>query len=170
MRRWLAVSLAWGIARLAHRRWAREPAGSLKRGIHDALSHAALALAVTLPALDRAHQPAKLVGGALIGGLLIDLDHVLAARSLRLHACMTMPSRPLGHSPFIVGLSIVLLRRCNLWLAHGISLGLASHLMRDLVTGGVPLLNRRRIVALSERWLAPLACALALSSRLWVKK
>ncbi|MFN3337984.1 MAG: hypothetical protein ACK42I_10860, partial [Thermomicrobium sp.] len=88
MRRWALNGAAWGAAVVAHRVWSGTPPGTLRRGLSDAVSHVALALATTLPLASRAPAPARVLAGALVGALAIDLDHVVAARSLRLRTCM----------------------------------------------------------------------------------
>ncbi|MCX2727225.1 metal-dependent hydrolase [Thermomicrobium sp. 4228-Ro] len=151
---WLAVAIA-------HRWWSRSPAGSLARAISDGLAHAALGLATSLPAARCTPDPKRVLAGALLGALVIDLDHIAAARSIRLQTCMTMPQRPVTHSLVIaLGLTAAAVR-ADRYLGTGFGLGLGSHLLRDLVTGGVPLFHPRRVVQLREHLALPLVAGLA---------
>lgn len=160
MRHWALSGAAWVAAVMAHRVWSEAPPGTLRRGLSDAASHAALALATTLPLASRAPTPARVLAGALVGALAIDLDHVVAARSLRLRTCMTMPSRPPTHSVVTAGLLVGWAFRWDRPFGLGVGLGLGSHLVRDLATGGAPLFHPARIVTLPERWAFPLALGL----------
>ncbi|MBX6341686.1 MAG: metal-dependent hydrolase, partial [Thermomicrobiaceae bacterium] len=139
-----ALTAAW------HRRWAIAPDGTPRRGLFDGLCHAGTALAVTLPALPYVRDPARVLRVAVTSALLIDLDHVVAARSVRLRRCMTMDQRPASHSALtpLAGAVLVEWLRPNEHLGMGVLLGLASHLLRDLGTGGAPLLHPRRVVSI----------------------
>lgn len=164
MRNWLGFGSAWLVSWLAHRLWRTAPPGSVYRALGDGVAHAALAAAAVLPMVERTREPRRFLCGALLGSLALDLDHVVAARSLRLEACMTMPQRPPTHSVLTVGLATMLLARCCDAAARGAGIGLLSHLGRDLVTGGVPLWHPRRVVALPEQWLLPLTLGLGLAA------
>lgn len=169
---WPVVSVAasTGLALITaawHRRWEAAPEGTTRRGLFDGLCHAGTALAVAVPALPYVRDPAGFLRVALSSALLIDLDHMVAARSVRLERCMTMESRPASHSV----LAPVLLALVAEWLRPeqhfglGALLGLSSHLLRDVGTGGAPLVRPRRIITVPYRTVVPLLGLLALSSR-----
>ncbi|MCS7050952.1 MAG: metal-dependent hydrolase [Thermomicrobium sp.] len=160
MRDWFLGSAAWLVSVVAHRSWVSAEPGSLRRGLSDAAAHASLALATALPVAVRAPMSARLLVGTLVGALVLDLDHVVAARSVRLRDWMTMPSRPPTHSAFAVGIAVAGALRWNRPFGLGFGLGAISHLVRDLATGGVPLLHPSRTVALPERSSFPLAFGL----------
>jgi hypothetical protein len=161
MRRWLATLLTWGIALIAHRAWSAAPPRSWRRGVSDAASHAASGLATVLPITGQLPAPGRLLAGALVGSLILDLDHVAAARSLRLSACMTMPSRPATHSAAVACLLALVTMRRDRALGLGLGLGLGAHLVRDLATGGAPLLTPKRSVSVPEGWMIPLLAGIS---------
>jgi membrane-bound metal-dependent hydrolase YbcI (DUF457 family) len=118
-------------------------------------------------------EPGWFVATGLLGSLVLDLDHIVAAQSIRLDRCMTMPARPPTHSLLTALLASLGLARLRPWrgLGLGLFLGLASHLLRDLGTGGAPAFHPRRIVecaypvsVLLAAALAVLGCSLAASS------
>jgi membrane-bound metal-dependent hydrolase YbcI (DUF457 family) len=84
---------------------------------------------------------------AFLCGFLLDLDHVLAFRSLSLKTCSTQERRPFGH-----GLAAVALGAAGVGLASGsaplaavAAFALASHVLFDATDGsGVPLLHPHR--------------------------
>ncbi len=162
MQQWVGRAAVWALAALAHRWWARAPAGSFRKAWSDGLSHAALGLATSLPVSAHAPAPGRVLAGAFTGALAIDLDHVVAARSLRLRTCMTMPTRPATHSLVAASILTLLALRVDRWFGIGFGLGLASHLVRDLVTGGVPLLHPQRVVELPGQWAVLLSIGLSL--------
>jgi hypothetical protein len=96
----------------------------------DPLVHGLLAAAVAAP-LARAHGrgPVLVAVGA---GTLIDVDHPLAARSLRLEPVISMRTRPRSHSLLtalgIGGVAGALGGAAYGWAAFG---GLAAHLLHD---------------------------------------
>jgi membrane-bound metal-dependent hydrolase YbcI (DUF457 family) len=117
--------------------------------ILDESAHVATALLAVGALVSR--PPLTLHWGALMGAVLIDLDH--APREFWGSYVLTFATyRPYGHSLFVVCLLLVLAavlhevarpkRGGVAWslAAVGATLGVASHLLRDLVTGGVPLL------------------------------
>jgi len=161
MQRWTWVGGTWLLAAIAHRWWARAPEGSLYLALCDGLSHAALGLVTSLPAARYAPRPKRVLTGALLGALAIDLDHVAAARSIRLERCMTMPQRPATHSLAVAAALTGLVAGWDRYLGIGLGLGLGSHLVRDLVTGGAPLVHPRRVVQLREHLAVPLVLGLA---------
>jgi hypothetical protein len=111
--------------RLTNRRLVR--AGS------DPLVHALLAAAVVAP-LGRGPMLT-----AVASGTLIDVDHPIAARSIRPSAMISLPARPRSHNLLAtVGVGAVGALAggpVHGWAAFA---GLASHLLRDASGGGAP--------------------------------
>jgi membrane-bound metal-dependent hydrolase YbcI (DUF457 family) len=137
----------------AHQRWVKQPRGTTAHGLLDLACHLGVASAVTLPVLPQTKHRRDFGLVAIGSAVTLDLDHVLAARSLEVNSWMTMPSRPPTHS---FGAMIVLAWIAErlapgkrLWLA--VLLGVGSHLLRDLATGGAPLWHPRRVIT----WPAP---------------
>lgn len=155
------ITSAW------HRRWEEAEDGTPRRGFFDGLCHAGTALAVALPALPYVRDPAGFLRVALSSALLFDLDHVAAARSVRLARCMTMATRPASHS-LLAPLALAALAewlRPQRHIGLGALLGIGSHLLRDLGTGGAPLVHPRRIITVPYRIVVPILGLLAISSR-----
>ena len=95
----------------------------------DPLQHAALAALVVAPL---ARTDLRLARTALIAALMIDVDHVVAARSARPREMTALPARPRTHS--LVAAAAV---GCAAWASggpwHGWSAfaALGSHLLHD---------------------------------------
>jgi membrane-bound metal-dependent hydrolase YbcI (DUF457 family) len=123
----------------------------------DMACHFGTACAVTLPVLPNTEHKREFGLVALGSAVTLDLDHVLAARSLEVNSWMTMPSRPPTHSlGAMIALAWLVERLApgkRLWLA--VSLGVGSHLLRDLATGGAPLWHPKRVIT----WPASLVFA-----------
>lgn len=153
-----------------HRAWERAENGTPSRALLDGLSHATAALAATLPAAPFAPDPARFLAAGLAGAIALDLDHVVAAQSVRLERCMTMPVRPPTHSIAFAFLASMMLAGLRPWrgLGLGVFLGLGSHLLRDLGTGGAPLLHPRRVCVLAYPVTLVLLACLAVCGRLLV--
>jgi membrane-bound metal-dependent hydrolase YbcI (DUF457 family) len=138
---------------LAHRGWTRQPRGTAAHGLLDLACHFGVASAVTLPVLPKTEHRRDFGIVAIGSAVTLDLDHVLAARSLEVNSWMTMPSRPPTHSFGAMVVLAWLAERLapgkRLWLA--VLLGIGSHLLRDLATGGAPLWHPRRVIT----WPAP---------------
>jgi hypothetical protein len=96
----------------------------------DPLVHALLAAAVAGP-LVPVHGGGPLLT-AVVAGTLIDVDHPLAARSLRLGPMISMDTRPRSHS-LLTALGAGALATAAGGPAHGWAAfaGLASHLLHD---------------------------------------
>ena len=128
--------------------WARDHGHHRTEALSDGGAHIATALAVTLPAAAHVPNPRRFVATAAIAAVAIDLDHVVAARSVALLSCMSMPHRPPSHSALTVGAATYVAER--IWpgtqTALALLLGLGSHLLRDLATGGAPLFIPKRIL------------------------
>lgn len=154
--RWMQPSLAVGavFAALAtgawHRRWESAFEGSPRRGLFDGLCHLGTALAVSLPILPYVRDRWGFLRISLLCSVVIDLDHVLAARSFRLTRCMTMEHRPASHSVLTPLIFATLAERWKPEQHMGLAalVGVGSHLLRDLGTGGAPLLHPRRIITI----------------------
>ena len=134
------------------RRTTRSPVASgpsrLTEAVLDESAHALTAL-VLFKATGSGRADALLT---LAGGVLIDVDHV--PMELGLNVITRGTNRPYSHSLLMIGGVVILaglvrsrFRRPMLAVAFGI----ATHLLRDLATGGVPLywpfLMRRETIA-----------------------
>ncbi len=149
--------LALLVTSLAHRRWKSYPRGTTTHGLLDLTCHLGTACAVTLPVLPNTRHKRQFGLVAVGSAVTLDLDHVLAARSFEVNSWMTMPSRPPTHSlGGMIALAWAVERMApgkRLWLA--VMLGVGSHLLRDLATGGAPLWHPRRVIT----WPAPAVMA-----------
>jgi membrane-bound metal-dependent hydrolase YbcI (DUF457 family) len=144
----LACALSLLATVVAHRQWKVAPRGTLRRGLLDILCHLGTALTVTLPVLSNTRHSKEFGTTAVVSAIVLDVDHIVAARSLEMRNWMTMPARPPTHSlGAMVALAWAVERFApgkRLWLA--VSLGIGSHLLRDLSTGGAPLWHPRRVI------------------------
>lgn len=105
----------------------------------DEAAHAATAL-LLLAGLRRRPRRSTAIG-VLLGAVLIDVDHV--PMYLGWGALSPAVGRPYTHSLAVLLLSAALSSRLSgdrrrAWL--GVAFGIATHLARDMATGGVPLL------------------------------
>lgn len=110
------------------------------------LIHGCLALLVVLPIVLRSRKRALMAVLAFVGGPALDLDHVVAAGSLRAQALENLGHRPFIHSLLVALLAtgvVLLLSRRRLF-AWGVFAVLVSHLLFDAAGGG-------------EYWLWPLS-------------
>lgn len=150
-----------------HRRWEAAHEGSRQRGLFDGLCHAGTALAVSLPVLPYVRDRAGFLRVALVSAVAFDLDHIPAARSIRLDRCSTMPTRPVSHSALAPLLLALLLERWRPEKHVGLAvlLGLTSHLLRDVGTGGAPLVHPRRIITMPYSAVVFLLWVLSLGTR-----
>jgi membrane-bound metal-dependent hydrolase YbcI (DUF457 family) len=93
----------------------------------DPFQHAALAAAVVAPLEDR-----RLVRTAIVAALLIDVDHAVAARSVRVSRTTALASRPRTHSVLVAVLAGTAVAAAvapqHGWAAFA---GLGSHLLHD---------------------------------------
>ena len=128
--------LAVGLILLVDRRiWTDDIPLPIK-AVADESAH--IATTLCLLSLVRPKRPRDFFAGAIVGSVALDVDH------LPLYARYEHPSaRPGSHSVVTVALVAGLTAR---WTGRrrgflqGVSFGLASHLLRDLLTGGAPLL------------------------------
>lgn len=140
--------------------------------VADALAHLTTGLAVALPATPFVKNPERYLAVAAVSAMFIDLDHVVAARSIKLNSCMTMPSRPASHSVLAVGSLAYLTERLQpgRQTELAVTLGLGSHLLRDLVTGGAPLFMPSRIVEIQKHRGLFMMVALAAAGRWYIQR
>lgn len=140
--------------------------------LSDGAAHIATALAVSIPAMPFVEHKARLAILATLSAVTIDLDHLVAARSVRLIPCMTMPERPASHS--LLTVSVVSYAAERLWPGTqsglALTLGLGSHLLRDLATGGAPLFFPRRIVEIPRPPVATMMLALGIFGRWYARR
>jgi hypothetical protein len=96
----------------------------------DPLQHALIAAAVVAPLVPRAGRGVILT--AVGAATAIDVDHAVAARSLRIRATTSLATRPRTHSALTAlgagALVAVAAGPVHGWAAFG---GLASHLLHD---------------------------------------
>jgi hypothetical protein len=128
----------------------------------DPLAHALLAAAVAAPLGRRA------VVTAVVAGTAIDVDHIVAARSLRPSAMLTMATRPRSHALLATAVAAtagaVAGGPVHGWAAFA---GLGSHLLRDASDTGAPtplLWPLRPARQIPRTWAAAGVAALALGS------
>jgi hypothetical protein len=103
---------------------------ALLRVATDPLQHAIIAAAVTAPLVPRAGP--RVIATAVAAGLVIDVDHAVAARSLRIKDTISLAARPRTHSlvtALATGMAVAIAAGpLHGWAAFG---GLASHLLHD---------------------------------------
>ncbi|GAA4352759.1 hypothetical protein GCM10023185_12740 [Hymenobacter saemangeumensis] len=136
----LLLALGWGLVWLGHAYvvpWLQMP---LLIGLADPAVHGLVALLLVLPLFLRGVVDAWVGAVAVLVGVLIDLDHAIAAGSFDFKAMLSLPGRPLGHSLLVAALvaaALALLLR--LWRARYAGWGpfylflasLLSHIVRD---------------------------------------
>jgi len=110
---------------------------ALARVYTDPLQHAAIAAAVAAPLVPRSGRAVLLT--AVLPALAIDLDHAVAARSLRVRATTSLATRPRTHS-LVVALGVGAIAGAAAGPAHGWAAfgGLASHLFHDAGDAAAP--------------------------------
>jgi hypothetical protein len=96
----------------------------------DPLQHAAIASAVVAPLVPRAGR--GVVGTAVTAGLVIDVDHAVAARSVAVSALTALDTRPRTHSA-VTAAAVGAVVAAAAGPVHGWAAfaGLASHLAHD---------------------------------------
>ena len=142
----------------------RQP--SRLRVYSDPVQHALIAAAVAAPLIPRAGG--RVVMTSVAAALVIDVDHAVAARSLRVRATTSLPMRPRSHSLLTaLGTGALVTRVAGPlhgWAAFG---GLASHLMHDAGDSAAPTplfwpFARER--QLGRRWQLAVTTGLVLGS------
>lgn len=173
-RRGIAAAVSFGLAALAFDQlcaYFKRTEMKHQEALADGAAHIATAFAVAVPASPFVGNPRRFVATAVASAVAIDLDHVIAARSTRLLPCMSMPHRPASHSVVTIGAVSYLAER--VWPGTqtdlGIVLGLGSHLLRDLATGGAPLFIPKRIVAIERPPVAMMMVALGFFGRWYAR-
>lgn len=101
--------------------------------IYDEFLHVSLYCIIMLPFIHYARL--FLIGAA--ASVLIDIDHVIAAGSVRINKMITLPSRPFTHSlTYALMFSAVLLIVFrDTAIAGAVFAGIAIHLLRDMISG-----------------------------------
>ncbi len=107
-------------------------------GVLDEVAHVATAL--IWAQLLATHLMRPFVFGAMAGGTLIDLDHL--PMFIGWTALIPVTYRPYTHS--LITVAVILLVALRLSEVRreaflGATFGLATHLVRDMATGGIPL-------------------------------
>lgn len=133
----------------------------------DETAHTITAILLLSALVPRADPALKL--GTLLGGVLIDVDHVPLLLGNELVTAGA--TRPYSHSLAMVGGLLLVaagLARDRRRIVLGAAFGLATHLLRDMATGGVPLFwpLTRATIALPYTLYATLLLAAA-SLVLW---
>ena len=108
-------------------------AARVRRGIRvysDPLQHACIAAAVVAPLVRTSGRRVLLT--AVVPALVIDVDHAVAARSLRVRDTTSLATRPRSHS-LVTALGTGVAVAAAAGPAHGWAAfgGLASHLLHD---------------------------------------
>jgi len=146
---------------------ARSPrAASLLQVYTDPLQHALIAAAVAAPLVPRAGG--RVVGTAVAAALVIDVDHAVAARSVRIRDTTALATRPRSHSLLTAlgagGIVAVAAGPLHGWAAFG---GLVSHLLHDAGDRAAPtplLWPFAPARQLGRRWQLAATSVLALGS------
>ncbi|MHC5035038.1 MAG: metal-dependent hydrolase [Planctomycetota bacterium] len=113
--------------------------------LFDVPVHAILALLVVFPLVDTqapTEKTAILIFAVLLIGTLLDVDHFVAAKSLKINDVLSLPIRPTTHSLAFsgaVGILVVLVSR-NPILSWIVFAALVSHVLRDAGGGKTPIL------------------------------
>jgi hypothetical protein len=96
----------------------------------DPLQHVAIAAAVVAPLAPRTGR--AVFATAAVAALVIDVDHAVAARSVRVRATTGLPVRPRSHSLFVAAaLGAAVAARSGPQLGWAAGAALASHLLHD---------------------------------------
>ena len=132
----------------------------------DPLQHALIAAVVAAPLVSRGGW--RVVGTAVAAATVIDVDHAVAARSVRIRATTSLATRPRSHSAVtalgVGALIAVAAGPVHGWAAFG---GLASHLMHDAGDRAAPtplLWPFARERQLGRRWQLAVTTGLVLGS------
>ena len=132
----------------------------------DPLQHALIAAAVAAPLVPRAG--ARVVGTAVAAATLIDVDHPIAARSLRVSDNISLATRPRSHNMFTaVATGSMVAAMAGPIHGYAAFSGLASHLLHDAGDRAAPtpmLWPFARPRQLGRRWQLAGTVALVLGS------
>lgn len=105
----------------------------------DSCFHGVVAALVVLPgAFLSGQERNQILGTCVLAAMVIDLDHFVAAGSLRLEAATTLDCRPWSHSLTAV---VAVAFAIRWWIREpaigaAVLAGLASHVLRDAGGGG----------------------------------
>jgi membrane-bound metal-dependent hydrolase YbcI (DUF457 family) len=103
----------------------------------DPVQHAAIAAAVVAPLAARAGE--RVLATAITAALAIDIDHAVAARSIRTRHTLALAQRPRTHSLLTAATAGTLIAAAagplHGWAAFA---GLGSHLLHDAGDRGAP--------------------------------
>jgi len=145
---------------------ARRAAMRRVRVYSDPLQHGCIAAAVVAPLVPR--TGARVIGTAVAAATVIDIDHAIAARSVRVAATTSLAARPRTHSLLTaLGAGAVVAAAAGPvhgWAAFG---GLASHLLHDAGDHAAPtpvLWPFAPARQLGRRWQLAATTALVLGS------
>jgi len=132
----------------------------------DPLQHAAIAAAVAAPLVPRAGR--RVLVTAVAAATVIDVDHAIAARSLRLRATTSLATRPRSHS-LLTALAAGTAMTAAAGPAHGWAAfgALVSHLLHDAGDDAAPtpvLWPFAPARQLGRRWQLAATAALMLGS------
>ena len=135
--RWSTPLGTLGLILIVDRHIWEPEVGLIRQALADEAAHIAFTVMLLTPYSSRLSK--SFVGGALAGSVALDLDHI----PIYVSHSSAARSRPMTHSLAAVVTALIVAlgtgghtRR----IACGASFGLTSHLVRDLLTGGVPLL------------------------------
>jgi membrane-bound metal-dependent hydrolase YbcI (DUF457 family) len=128
----------------AYRAWPflSDPRHVLLSALWAVLMHGTLSVLVLVPILRRSESPVRYGALAAMLGVALDLDHALAAQSLKPHALEQLPERPATHSLLAAAMLAVLawtLLESPLvgWCVLAV---LVAHLLPDAAGGSEPWL------------------------------
>src|SRR4051794_12886041 len=103
----------------------------------DPLQHALIAAAVAAPLVRPAGR--RVLATAVAAALVIDVDHVMAARSLRIRDTTALPTRPRTHSLVTAAAAGAAMAGAGGRVQGGAVFGsLASHLLHDAGARAAP--------------------------------
>jgi hypothetical protein len=112
-------------------------------GLADPAVHGLVAVLLVLPLWLRRVVDTPVAIVAVLAGVLIDVDHAIAAGSFNFKAMLSLPGRPLGHSFLVstlaaaglaLGLRLWRARYAAWWPFYLFWVALASHIARDGMT------------------------------------
>jgi membrane-bound metal-dependent hydrolase YbcI (DUF457 family) len=115
---------------LRRRRARRRDLVGAVRTYTDPVQHALIAAAVTAPLVPRAGR--RVLGTAVAVSTVIDADHIVAARSVRVRHTTSLAERPQTHSLLAAGAAgAAVTAIAGPWHGWAAFAGLVSHLLHD---------------------------------------
>lgn len=108
----------------------------------DPFAHIILATMILIPWLVFWQLPRLYLFVGVIFAVLIDTDHIWAARSWAVTEIIKLPERPIIHSLIIITTISLLIGMItkNKWITQTILIALLSHISRDATSGKTPWL------------------------------